>query len=349
MDLFLYVAHYDPSIDMNGAKIRLAAMANEFINTGRRFIFVRSTDKMMWEAKNFGRFVPIGIFKENEKFRSSEVRAIIFSWFWLAQHSEGIMSHLRLNNPRVPIVLDTIDAVGLRLHREYLATRMQTPTAVFSVQHERMQLDKADFIIAITPEEVKHFRTLTHTPSMEVGFANPQRVGPRLDRLTADERANVTGFFGSRNYANLHSLVRACQIAWRSGRIRRFIVVGSVCDYSDSVIKLKSLFGDWLSVMGRVDDPWEFYRQVEFTTNTLVFGSGIKIKMVETLGYGVPTVANAIALEGLPRTLPGLYFADTHIEFSERMDDIRDHFTRCDDTFFARAFRSQVRKFAEVF
>lgn len=322
----IYVAHYDPATDFNGAKMRLLALARICTRMGYDLVYVRSSDKAVFTLDGAGWFQYRGLFEENRFFRADDVICVIFSWFWISQYSDGVTAHLRLANPRVPVVLDTIDAVGTRQNREYLTTDMQTPTASFSLLSEQNEVRRADWIIAITEEERHYFRRMTDRPISVISYSEDEAPLPRYVRrdygTLAKQDRFVSGFFGSRNYANYHSAVRSCHVAWMSGQVDRFVLAGSVCNYEDLSLRLKARYGDWLDVLGMVDDPAEFYAGIDFTTNILAFGSGIKIKIIESLSYGIPTLCNDIALEGLRYLLPmnlGLFRAETAFEYTEQL------------------------------
>lgn len=323
----LYVAHYDPSTDLNGAKMRLLAMARIIERSGYRFVYLQSGDKSVYRLDSSGLFTCRGTFSDGTFFSSRNVICVIFSWFWIFRYSDGILSHLRLSNPRPPIVLDTIDAVGIRQYREYLSTATQTPTASFSLQEEIDQVNRADWIIAITEEEREYFAAMTHFPVSVISYSEdeaPTAQKIRHDHSALDGRANyITGFFGSRNYANYHSAIRSAHVAWMSGRVMQFHLAGSVCDYGDLAARLRARYGPWLNVLGRVDTPHDFYKSLDFTTNMLAFGSGIKIKVVESLTYGVPTICNYVAVEGLTRyerMRIGIWRAETALDYRELLE-----------------------------
>jgi hypothetical protein len=320
----VYVAHYDPSTDPNGAKMRLLAMARIMEHEGFRFVFVQSSNKHVYFIDAKGQFKKQGDFSDGAFFREENVICVIFSWFWAFIHSDGILSHLRLNSPRVPLVLDTIDAVGIRQYREYLASDVQTPTSSFSLEEEIREVRRADWILAITEEERDYFASMTDMPVSIVSYSEdemPSGSKMRRSQLRLAGRTHyVTGFFGSRNFANYHSAIRSAHIAWMSGRVKRFNLAGSVCDYEDLIVRLQVRYGAWLNIIGRVETPFDFYESVDFTTNMLAFGSGIKIKVVESLTYGVPTICNYVAAEGLTTYVPmklGLWRAETAVEYRD--------------------------------
>ena len=77
----------------------------------------------------------------------------------------------------------------------------------------------------------------------------------------------------------------------------RFYIVGS-----HPTEKVKALAGDKVIVTGYVSDEElaELYGKARVNVIPLRFGAGVKGKVVETLGFGVPAVTTPIGAEGLP-------------------------------------------------
>jgi len=64
--------------------------------------------------------------------------------------------------------------------------------------------------------------------------------------------------------------------------------------------EIEALGGDGVVVTGFVDDPGEILATAEAAIAPLRFGSGVKLKVLETVGAGIPTVTTAVGAEGLP-------------------------------------------------
>jgi hypothetical protein len=63
---------------------------------------------------------------------------------------------------------------------------------------------------------------------------------------------------------------------------------------------------DGVTLLGPVTTVREFYDQVGATAAPLALGGGMKVKVVESLAHGVPVLASAHAVEGLPPDLARL-------------------------------------------
>ena len=52
--------------------------------------------------------------------------------------------------------------------------------------------------------------------------------------------------------------------------------------------------------MGRIDRIEDFYSAVDVAINPMIAGTGLKIKTVEAMNFGVPIVSTISGSEGLP-------------------------------------------------
>jgi glycosyltransferase involved in cell wall biosynthesis len=72
---------------------------------------------------------------------------------------------------------------------------------------------------------------------------------------------------------------------------------------------------------GRVADPAEFLRRADIAVNPVFFGGGLKIKTVEYLAHGLPLVATAEAVWGIPPgDEPAWLLARSRAEFIAALD-----------------------------
>jgi glycosyltransferase involved in cell wall biosynthesis len=66
--------------------------------------------------------------------------------------------------------------------------------------------------------------------------------------------------------------------------------------------QVTDLEGSGINVTGRVPDLAPFFGDARVFVAPLLHGAGIKIKVLESLGHGVPTVVTSLAAEGLHLT-----------------------------------------------
>lgn len=164
---------------------------------------------------------------------------------------------------------------------------------------ERTLLAQFDDVIAIQESEAAFFHGLLprEQPGVVVldildipgQVADPQKPCPQ-----------TIGFIGSRNRHNVEGLRLFLANHWP--RIRqalpdvRLIVAGD--------ITLQD--GDYpgVDLVGRVDDLWrDFYANCAFTINPCVSGTGLKIKTVEAMSFGLPVVSTPEGCSGMESSI----------------------------------------------
>lgn len=102
-------------------------------------------------------------------------------------------------------------------------------------------------------------------------------------------------------------------------------------------------------LLGAVDHPTDFFSRIAVLLYPPAKGSGYKIKVLESMAYGVPVVSNAEGLEGLePFDGDGVYFrGETDAELIDRTVAMLEDATRRRDT-AQRARRLIVREYSPV-
>ncbi|ELV8773800.1 glycosyltransferase family 4 protein, partial [Vibrio harveyi] len=69
-------------------------------------------------------------------------------------------------------------------------------------------------------------------------------------------------------------------------------IAGSVCEK----INITPLGNS--KVLGVIDDVFKFYQLVDISINPILYGSGLKMKNVESLLYGIPVITNKLGAKG---------------------------------------------------
>ncbi len=187
-------------------------------------------------------------------------------------------------------VIDTHDAFTDR-HLLY-AGKGDRPYTWFSVskEDEGRAMDRADIIIAIQNEEADYFSMITRTPVLVINHFEEEH---RVDR--SYRFLKTIGYIGSGNLINVSSLNDFIQAYFNRSKVKgdvRIVVAGNICN----AVKMRH---DNLHLLGIVDDLEGFYGQVDLVINPQTFGTGLKIKCIEALAYGVPIVSTKIGFEGI--------------------------------------------------
>lgn len=188
-------------------------------------------------------------------------------------------------------LIDTHDVLGQRfdlLGDENVEQQFYSLTQ----EEENKGLKRADIVVAIQDEEATYFK--------EQGLPRVVTVGHGQSDVSFSplyEGSNTVGLIGSNNIINLENYKRLVA-ALDEARQKlsddfRLIVAGTMSNYLPEPVP------DYVQTMGRIQDVASFYCKVNVALIPLEFGSGLKIKAVEALSYGVPIMATAHAFTGI--------------------------------------------------
>jgi Glycosyl transferases group 1 len=218
--------------------------------------------------------------------------AVIANYVWFSAILEAF-------GDEVVKVLDTHDVFGGRADR-FRAAGLAPAWFYTTPAEEARGLARADLVLAIQDEEAEQFRRLGHANVQVVGHLPPTaRRAPRRRAASA----LTAGYLASANPINLASFERLRQrLAETRVGAMTLVVAGAICG------KLPP-HPEPFAAMGRIDDAGSFYDAVDLVINPMSFGTGLKIKSVEAVFQGVPLVATAAAMTGLPARHPCHRFA----------------------------------------
>lgn len=212
--------------------------------------------------------------------------AVVVNYVWLS----GVLQELPAMLPKV---IDTHDVFGdrrLAFRRLGLAPQWYHTTPA----EEERGLRRADLVIAIQPDEARHFREVLGAQGprvMVVGHAAPRRfLTPR-----AANGQLVAGYLGSGNPFNVaavRSLARQLTADPMLCERFRFVLGGTVCRaFPEPLAPFEAV--------GPVDELEDFYAGLDVALNPMQGGTGLKIKTLEALSFGLPVVGTPDAWVGI--------------------------------------------------
>jgi glycosyltransferase involved in cell wall biosynthesis len=239
--------------------------------------------------------------------------------------------------PDVLRVIDTHDVFTDR-HKHFLSLGLAPSWHSISRRDEARALRRADVAIAIQDRERSFLA--------EISGANVVTIGHFLktDSLYKHRRSNNQLLMvGSANQVNFESFERFLKRVWplvvdEMPEVR-LLIAGAVCD------KLC----DYPSVhkMGQVDDLDSLYSACDAVVAPVYMGTGLNIKVVEALGYGMPVVTTEVGAKGIERC-DALVVAQSDKEYAAAIcelcseDDKRANLSRVATAFAREWNRRQV-------
>ncbi|SHI90144.1 Glycosyltransferase involved in cell wall bisynthesis [Roseomonas rosea] len=196
---------------------------------------------------------------------------------------------LELFPPGTLKLLDTHDVFADRHHR---LEALGLPIGFFhtSSAEEARGLDRADLVLAIQDDERQAFEEVTESPVVTLGFM------PEVQPLSpAPHAALRIGYLGSGNPLNGHALARFLQAL----DAETLPALGAEMRVAGGASRFAGPARPGLLPMGGVGSPADFYRGIDLVVNPHEGGTGLKIKTVEALAYGLPVIGTAEAFRGL--------------------------------------------------
>jgi glycosyltransferase involved in cell wall biosynthesis len=235
---------------------------------------------------------------------------------------------LRETQPQALVVFD-IEALSHRLF-ESMAKTVSDPGRVQFARMEAARLralefrtiQEVDAVFCVSDEERQvAAETAPDTPSFLLpGSARVLKRPPGFS-----DRANLVfygGFLagpGSPNEDALLHLVEEVLPLVREGLPEVVLhVVGA-----DPTPAVQALHGDGIEVVGYVEDPYNWLTRARLHVHPIRFGAGIKNKLLDTIGAGLPFVTTASGAEGMQLgELAPLLVADEPETFAERVVEL---------------------------
>jgi GT2 family glycosyltransferase len=173
--------------------------------------------------------------------------------------------------------------------RQALATRVAELRAV----------DQADVVFCVSAEEAGF---VAEIEPAKPTFVLTSVVEPAPHPLGFEERTDLVFFGGflagsaSPNADALAFLVSdVLPLIWQEHPEIRLSVIGA--DLPD---ELRTLESPRVRMVGYVEDPAEWLSRARLHVNPMRFGSGVKLKFLDSLGAGLPFVTTTVGAEGLP-------------------------------------------------
>ena len=234
---------------------------------------------------------------------------ILLEYIW-----QGLHAALARLAQHVPVLLDAFDVATVRLRRArnplwpavslYERCVLRTVDRVFAVS----DIDRDQLVALGAPET----RTSVVPNGVDTSAFRPDtESGGRVrDALGVSSGDRLLLFFGQLNYAPNADAVRilAREIMPRLGPEHHLVIAGrgSVADLR------KEHGGHRIEFLGSVERISDYINAADAIVSPITHGSGTRLKLLESLACGAPTVATSVAAEGLDLAAcgPALTIAD---------------------------------------
>ncbi|MCZ8081339.1 MAG: glycosyltransferase [Rhodobacteraceae bacterium] len=251
-------------------------------------------------------------------------------------------------------VIDTHDKMG---NRYDMLRRNGQPLEFFSCspEEEGSYLRRADIVVARRAEEAEYFNSVSQKKTAVVipHFEEPMFVSRSFERLS-----NV-GLVASANRINLAIVLDFLRTleAGMAGRNPPFHVhiAGQVRDMiRDLPKKDQAVFSTkWLTLHGFVPKIADFYEMVDLVVSPVSMGTGINVKTVQAMAYGMPLVTTSWGCKGIETGDPLHSFASINdlvlalLELHDAPSEL-DRLARLSRERYQRFYADSVASFSQA-
>ena len=240
---------------------------------------------------------------------------------------EQVGSLIRRLLPNAPLIYDAEALYFRRVERQAsLSDALSRPqlikeAAALRRLEERIAAE-VDEIVCIAEEEAELLAPHARRP---VTVSAPLLANVAWTEQGFDERANVgfvAGWSAGPRSPNIDGLQWFARHVWPRVRARvpSAVMLVTAADPPSDVRRFEE---PSFRFVGGVPDLNTFYGDLRLAVVPIRYGSGVKLKAVEALQSGVPTVATPVGAEGIPSEVPGLLeVTDDPTEFAERVAEL---------------------------
>ena len=200
-------------------------------------------------------------------------------------------------NPRAKQIFSVADLHHVRYARQ-AAAEQRPELEVLSRQTRFYEYVAAAFANAVITHSVREAEVLAEqVPSSKIHTVL-WSTAPRPTQVAFAKRSGIA-FIGSYGHAPNLDAAR-----WLINEIMPLVRVhepGIKCFLvgSDMPEDLRRLCSDGVIAVGHIRDLREIFDRVRLTVAPLTYGAGIKGKVIDSLGAGVPCICTTVAAEGL--------------------------------------------------
>jgi len=197
-------------------------------------------------------------------------------------------------------VIDTHDKMGERYE---MLRRNGQPLEFFSCtpEQEGAYLRRADVVVARRAQEAEYFNSVSER---QTAIVIPHFEEPRFEQRRFETLKNV-GLVASANRINLAIMldfVRSVARVTAGGKVPFHVhIAGQVRDMiRDLPSADQAAFAkDWITLHGFVPDIADFYAQMDLIVSPVTMGTGINVKTVQAMAFGMPLLTTAWGCKGI--------------------------------------------------
>ena len=243
------------------------------------------------------------------------IEAIICTYIWYSKLLEYVPKNIIK-------IIDTHDKMTdrhLSLKENNIVDEMFSCTA----EDEAKYLNRADIIWARRDEETEYFNKITHSnKAITITHFEPEKFLHK--KYTKLKTIGILASNNQVNYKMVCNFVDALNKKMKCEPIDiQLVITGQVkimilppkkkplrrlANIYYRIINRKDkikgkeahlFYKDYINLTGPIDDISNFYNNVDLVLIPITFGTGINVKMVEAMAYGVPVLSTECGIKGM--------------------------------------------------
>ncbi len=155
---------------------------------------------------------------------------------------------------------------------------------------EKLACDRSDVVVAMQEHEANGFRKICDPD--RVCVVSPIFEKIEIEHPPKGEKLRI-GYFGSSNSVNEQNLGEYLKYWAKDEELRahtQILIAGGICDTLSDFVTNSLLERVNPTMLGRVDQPGDFFAQCDIIINPERGGTGIKIKTLEALAHNMPVL-----------------------------------------------------------
>jgi len=299
----LVIDHHLPMPDKDAGSVRMFHILNILHELGHRVTFIPDNlaDIPPYGEELQSRGIEIIYHPYIKKVRDylishgSEFDAVVLSRCDFARKH---IADIRLYAPRSRIVFDTVDLHFVRTEREAQITS-DPETREKARQKEQLEydlIDQADETWVVSSVEQKLLRKARPDKSIEIVSTIAEIPGSKTPFALRRDWLFIGGFQHTPNIdAVLFFVQKIYPLVSEHLPDAKFYIIGD-----KAPPEIVALATERIVIAGWQRDIRPFFDSAKLSVAPLRFGAGIKGKINQSMGFGVPVVATTLAVEGMP-------------------------------------------------
>ncbi len=201
-------------------------------------------------------------------------------------------------------------------HKTFLKAGKKPEWHAVTQKQESKAIERADIVIAIQNNERDHFKHVAKTKAITIGHMVD--IHKAFNRGNARKRILFVGSGNPNNYHGLSNFIENIfPIVLQSIPGLEFYIAGNICNVVETrngIIKL-----------GEVSNIKDAYDYADIIINPLTFGTGLKIKSIEALGYSKVLLSTTVGIEGLESGIGSAFIvADSPTQWASSLMKVID-------------------------